>query len=437
MNNSNVWRKKKKDRFASWPKRVLALVVMGFCLFVGIDNSHLLLDGLALLKPLEPGSYGLVRQSVDEAYTQRLFSGRQPAAPPPAASMGGESGAEAPPPEEDGGENTVNALLKDAFLGINGLATGAMGQRELNGIVKLDNGYICPYLSEKQDLGYQISKTLELARRAEQNGSKFVFVMAPHQIDKYDPQLPSGVTDVRNEMADDFLAALGEAGVASIDIRELMRAEGFNHYAGFFRTDHHWTPQTSVWAVDRVMRELEAWGWLDTEGIDLSLDDFGAVGEGVRFYGTNAERTGAAFAGEPPDTLYNVLPNEELTLRLRPYDGAEYDEPVSFEAAFRNWQYAVYDEVQGPDAYYLYKTLYDYHVLNESAPIQSNLTLICDSFGVPFQSFAACYVEELYCFQGRQHPDMLSSIQRSDIVMVLYTPNSLDILDEDSGIFEF
>lgn len=411
----------KKKLFTQGPKLVLAALVLGFCLLVGISSLPLLADGLQVLDPAKPETWGAALKTIDAGYAQGLLSG---------------SGAANTLDPTQSRVETMDEKIKSAFVDMNGLATGALGQRELNAIVKLDNGYITAYLNEKQDLTQQVAKTVEFSQFVQQQEKHFVFVMAPHLINKYNAMLPAGVVDYFNQMADEFLQALAAAGVSTMDLREMMYQEGFDHYGGFFRTDHHWTPQAASWANDRVMRQMNEWGWLNTADLSLTPDSFAVVPDGVRFYGTAAERTGEAFAGTP-DTLYSVEPTAEVSLFTKRYDEEQFSSPVPFAAVYRDWQYAEYDRVYGPDAYYLYKTSYEMNVLNETAPADNSMMLICDSFGVPFQSFASCYVRQLTSFDGRQHPDLSASVEQSDIVMVLFNPSSLDIRTENQTIFNF
>lgn len=412
----------KKNRFDLWPKLVLGVLVMGFCLFVGIRSLGLFTGSLSLLNPTDPSTYVAVRNNMDEAYAYQMFADNTP-------------DEEKNDPTASKPQKSVETQLRDAFVDINGMATDALGQRELNGVIKLDNGYITAYLPEKLDLSYQVQKTVEFYQYSQGLGKQFVFVMAPHLIDKYQPMLPAGFVDYFNEMADEFLLALDAAGVPSIDLRAQMQEAGYDHYGGFFRTDHHWTPALAAWANDRVVRTLHEWGWLNTSGITLTPEDFEQRYEGVAFYGTAAQRTGEAFAGAS-DTLTCLLPKQDIQLQTRRYNEEQYGS-INFEATYRDWQYAEYDRTYGPDAYYLYKSAYDITVLNEGAAVQNSVTMVCDSFGVPYQSFMSAYVRQLTCFDGRTHPDLAPAVEQSDIVMVLFNPSSLDIRTENASIFNF
>lgn len=412
----------KNKMFDILPKLLLCVLVLGFCLFVGAASIHLFLGGMQGFNIFKPSTYGQARKAIDSAYAAGLL----------AAEENPQKANDPTKPQT----KTMDGALKSTFVDINGLATKALGQRELNSIIKLDNGYITAYLPQPQDLAHQLQKTAQLNQFVQEKGGKFVFVMAPHLINKYQPLLPPGFVDYFNQTADEFLAGLAAAGVATIDLREIMHSQGFEHYAGFFSTDHHWTPAAASWANDRVMRQMMEWGWLNAPQLDILPEDFAVVNQGVSFYGTAAERTGQAFAGQA-DILQCVQPKMDVPLSTKRYGEEQFSGPVPFEAVYRDWQHAEPGRVYGPDAYYLYKTTYEMTVLNENAPADNHITFICDSFGVPFQSFTSCYVKQLTAFDARQHTDIAPAVEQSDIVMVLFNPSSLDIATENQTIFNF
>src|SRR5699024_8954530 len=77
-------------------------------------------------------------------------------------------------------------------------------------------------------------------------------VETPFKVSKYDPQLPLGVEDYNNSNADLFLSVLAEKQVPYMDLREVMREQGLDHYEMFNRTDHHWTSEASFWCFQQL-----------------------------------------------------------------------------------------------------------------------------------------------------------------------------------------
>lgn len=47
-----------------------------------------------------------------------------------------------------------------------------------------------------------------------------------------------------------------ECGINYIDLRDNIRLEGKNSFDMFFRTDHHWTPDSGKWAAQAIAEKL-------------------------------------------------------------------------------------------------------------------------------------------------------------------------------------
>lgn len=63
---------------------------------------------------------------------------------------------------------------------------------------------------------------------------------------------------------------ISDAGIAAIDLWEKMQEDGLNVTDVFYRTDHHWTTASGLWAAQKIAEGLNAYcGY----SIDLNLYD--------------------------------------------------------------------------------------------------------------------------------------------------------------------
>jgi hypothetical protein len=76
-----------------------------------------------------------------------------------------------------------------------------------------------------------------------------------------------------NENADALLSVLNEKGVKTFDMRQLMKEDGLDWYASFYKTDAHWTTRTGLWCASKIAELLN-----ENSGCeyDLSLFNEGA-----------------------------------------------------------------------------------------------------------------------------------------------------------------
>ena len=59
-----------------------------------------------------------------------------------------------------------------------------------------------------------------------------------------------------NQMADELVAGLRNAGIDCYDLREYFEADGNSYTEGFFKYEHHMLPETGLWAAGRVSEHI-------------------------------------------------------------------------------------------------------------------------------------------------------------------------------------
>jgi len=143
-------------------------------------------------------------------------------------------------------------FMKHSFINANGFIHTLLGQRKMNGVVKLNNGYLAS-THKKADVAPYAKKLIALDQDLEKKGIPLLYVQAPFKISKYDDQLPEGIKDYSNSNADRLLKLLNKGGVDTLDLRAEMRSDGLDHYSMFFRTDHHWTVEASFWGFTKTI----------------------------------------------------------------------------------------------------------------------------------------------------------------------------------------
>lgn len=115
---------------------------------------------------------------------------------------------------------------KFGFVNLNGAVCNALNQPYMNGVVKLNNGYLLTTLTYSSDpvLRTYADSTIRFDEYLKNRGTVLVYANTPYTSSKYDPQLPIGINDYGNDNCDRFLQMLKDAGVDTIDFRcELPR----------------------------------------------------------------------------------------------------------------------------------------------------------------------------------------------------------------------
>lgn len=196
-------------------------------------------------------------------------------------------------------EFSANFPYKTSFVDMNGLGRRIIGEREMNQVLKLNNGYLTQVgpVMKTECIEANTDAIISFNKYCQEHGTLFIYVQPAYKISKYDPQLPIGVTDGHNETIDQILDRLVKADVATIDLREEMYSRGIDQYDLYYRTDHHWTTEGAFLAYTIIAQWIadQTSTFLDPILIDLEnyqIDTFSQW-----HLGSRGQRTGAAYAG--------------------------------------------------------------------------------------------------------------------------------------------
>lgn len=256
----------------------------------------------------------------------------------------------------------------------------------------------------------------------------FFFVQAPFKIDRemehnY-PELESFV----NANADEIVNGLRAQGVQVLDIREQVEKTGLDNLNLFFKTDHHWTPETGLWASGLILEKL-----CEIFPLDFSYDQqiISLRNYNIKtYYGNFLGSHGRALTlgrakPENIDLLYPkndtdftcIIPSKNISLRgdfSILYDLAQIQEGSYYERD----SYAAY--CYGDQAYM--------KVINHDSKVnRKKVLLIRDSFGRTIVPFLARATETLEIIDLRHFTGSIRNFieqQQPDIIVVLYYPGT-------------
>ncbi len=336
-------------------------------------------------------------------------------------------------------ETGYNADLpaRTGFITLNGGFQRLIGKREVNERYRLDNGQLT-YVIPALDMTAIAENTAAFARTLEEKNIPFLYVNTPFKIQPDDKQLPVSIEDYSNENADAFLQLLRSFGVDTLDLRELEQAEGLEHYDLFFPTDHHWTPETGLWAVRQITDALGSRN--PVLAVDPALTDPDsysvAVQEGI-YLGSHGRRVGPWYAGM--DDLSLITPTFPTSLRFSvPSEGLAkegcFEESVLFPemltegSLLESSRYDVYCGGEYPLM----------RIENLSGGNGHRLLVLKDSFSLVVAPFLSLGFEIVDYVDLRLFGDgLLDLIQETnpDYVIVLYNPGALE--DNNTVMFDF
>ena len=174
-------------------------------------------------------------------------------------------------------------------------------------VVRLKNGMLT-FVCDPADVTDSINGILNLKKVCDENDTQLLYIQAPQKISKFDPELPAGVQDYGNEIADSFLQGI-DGKIPYIDLREKIYDAGINQYDLFFKTDHHWTPEGAFWCWGKVAQTLKSdYGFAFDDKI-TNMDSYTVKTYPDWFLGSQGKRVGTVYAGV--DDFSVITPNYE------------------------------------------------------------------------------------------------------------------------------
>lgn len=259
------------------------------------------------------------------------------------------------------------------------------------------------------------------------NKIDLLYVQAPAKIEN----TTSGGTlnilkDYLKENTDNFINSLEENNIEVLDLREKMKEEGLDYKSSFFKTDHHWTPQTGIWATKQIANKInDLWGMKIDSNI-YRKENFDTKTYENIYLGSQGRRVTLAKA--KPENFDVIYPNFETNISIK-IPSMEIDKTGSFREILIDENFISKDYYNAT----VYST-YDYGdkavkaIKNNFVKDNEKILILKDSFAdvvTPYLSLVAnnIYEVDLRYFNG----SIKSFIEKNNItkVIMLYYSGSL------------
>ena len=289
-----------------------------------------------------------------------------------------------------------------------------------NPVIKLNDGYLSG-LVVSRDVSENAEAVKGLSDFCHSLGIDYMYINYPAKICVSQDKDISGTLDFTNQNADRLLDALKKSGVRAYDFRKTLHDDGMKHHEAFFRTDHHWKPETGLWAAKHILQILrDDYGW-DVEPEILKPENFEYVVYPEWFLGSQGKKL--TLSRTKPDDFTMIYPKFPTHLHFEiPSRGIDTsgDFTVTYEMS----------KVETRDYYNLSPSGAYNHGRSPVCTLENMITdnnmkamLIYDSFSIsviPFLALAVKHIEivDLRQFTGSLRSYIVSS--KPDIVITAY-----------------
>ncbi|MBQ3347817.1 MAG: hypothetical protein IJM68_12260 [Synergistaceae bacterium] len=303
-----------------------------------------------------------------------------------------------------------------------------------NSIVRADDGSLIALVMSK-DVSHDAGAMRDFKAFCRENGTELLYMNLPLNVCKSEDAGINGVFDYINPNADRFLAMLKDYGVKYYDFREILHEDGMNHHASFFRTDHHWKPETGLWAARRLLRIFrDDYGWnVDPEILDPENFNYTVYPEW--FLGSRGKKV--TLSRTTPDDITLIYPKFDNLIHWEvPAAGLDVSGDFSVIYEMRHIEPKDYYR-QNPYAAYKYadQPLSRIHnLMNHGGKRVLFIHASLSNCVVPFVALGIEYTDEIDLRHFTGSVETFIRTERPDIVIVAY--NS-EVPGTDDRLYDF
>lgn len=337
-------------------------------------------------------------------------------------------------------------LYHKEFVDINSSVQKSMGTaviyKDDMTVVRSKNGYLSyvrDVISEDK-LKKRAKNVAELYNAASENGSDFLYVIAPAK--GYDMEYPDNIIDYNKLNCDTFINELEDANVPYYNIFSQMKKEGITEEDMFFITDHHWKPEYALWAVNRVVQELNARFGFEYNEENLDINNYNEKVYKNWFLGSQGKKTGQYFTPLGLDDISIFTPKFK-TFFVNTQVGKDYSVQGSFEEVLIHKEHVEEKDLynKNPYATYLGGDYREQVIENKGIEDGKRILILKDSFACAFVPFLSTVTKETCLLDMRDFDefagdriDVANYIKETkpDIVLVMYS----GVTSEDK-LYEF
>jgi len=282
----------------------------------------------------------------------------------------------------------------------------------------------------------RLNEVLFLNDYLKEHGTQLLYVRAPNKI-KDNSLIPFAFSDNASiAYADAFIEYLSYHNVSTLDLRVEMNKDGIDFYSGFFRGDHHWTAETSLWAFGIICEFINREYGFNLDGMRWDPGSYSIITKERGMLGEEAETVNAPFLYEDISFL---VPMFHTDITVTDIWHLQYPQFVSRGS---------YTEVFTPRILEEGRTTFDYSDLNRvhrffnryentEAREDKNVLLIMDSMGVPLAAhFATVFtiVDNHYLVHKTNH-NIWPAIDMNNYDLVIFLLSDMIISHEDAYPF--
>lgn len=344
-------------------------------------------------------------------------------------------------------ENNINDLItpqeieaqyddgfygKMNFVDINGLVHKLTGSKIVNGAIKGENDKL--FLETDKDYKFDSEKEKQLAEEAvsildfaEKQGAEVLYVQRPMKFIEGKDKLPYGFEVEYNDQYDLWCEIFSDNKINVLDLRKSL---GKN--LNFYKTDHHWTVETSFYAAKNIVDYLHQKSEFNFDESKFEEENYYAESYRQSFLGSEGVKTGKYYVGK--DDFNFLVPEFETDFEYEHYIEGDLNKSKKgdFKEAFIDTSLLEDENYNNKYNSCLNGGYVENIIKNNNYTDGKKLLLISDSYARPMVQYLSMAFSEIRYLdpqEGRYNDSYIEYIEKykPDYVIMMYTGEFVEL----------
>ncbi len=337
-------------------------------------------------------------------------------------------------------KNTIeeNILGKGVFVEAYGYIQELMEKNEFSNfkIIKdnNDNLHYSYFDKEPNNMDELVRRTINFREFLDNKGIEYLHIVPTSkysEVNDFEIGIP---VPLENTAVDSYLDELSKENIPYLDLRAKATLNKIPDEEEFYKTDHHWTIQSSFWAFTEIVTTLNQKfdSNIDPKGYYTDIENYNKVLYESSFLGSIGRKTGINYAGVDDFTLITPKFDTKFSSTFISEDGSIINKNGSFEDAIVNQEpfeniYELKEEKSDKYSSYLWGNWPFVSIKNEITTNNNKILIIKDSFSVPVAAFLSTVFKEVDLVDPRYIEESIEDIiNKSDydyVITLFSTPN--------------
>lgn len=288
-------------------------------------------------------------------------------------------------------------------------------------VLKLNNGYLTFKKDHNSDLSGLADYLVKLKEHSDDAGSELFYINYINKNTTDENLLPEFYPYIYDSNFNEIKGTLTSNDIQFFDINSYVAENNIDKYPLFFKTDHHWTPNTGLWVSELICEQINGmYGWeLPVQLLDS--DNFNFETYSNSFLGSQGKRIGRYYAGV--DDIDVITPQYQTSMTVEYQDISE-TKTGSFIETMLYYECITPDNLLNKDA-----TAYDVYMRGNHDLVkitnhninEKKALVVMDSFGIVVVPFLSLVFNQVDCIDIRAYSDsVIDYISETQPDIVIY-----------------